>query len=92
MNVSNGLCNMCKSRRETLYHLFWECDRIKLIWKKVENDFKLFGETLKCNILRRDLNYKDIVLGLECRNGQGLINAIIFECKWQIWKARNKTN
>lgn len=32
MGLSNGICNLCNSKRETLYHLFYEYNKIKLLW------------------------------------------------------------
>ena len=29
------LCMFCKNHRETIEHLFWECEKIKLVWTRI---------------------------------------------------------
>lgn len=83
MMVSNGLCNMCSSKRETLVHLFWECEHIKPIWEQVERLIDVAMESLK--ITEFSLSYSKVVIG----TNQAVINTILFESKWIIWKYRN---
>jgi hypothetical protein len=86
MNLSDGKCCICKSHRETLFHLFWECDFSKNVWtyviqklksaKILENDFSISQSTALFGSFEHAINDK-------------LINTVIFETKWAIWKYRN---
>jgi hypothetical protein len=81
MNLSEGKCCKCKSDRETLFHLFWECDFAKNVWtfviqklkcaKILENDFSNFQSTASFGSFELAINNK-------------LTNTVIFETKWAI--------
>lgn len=49
-------CTFCNKETETLNHLFWQCEKVQFLWKKI-NDFT----ALKCN---RRLSKQDIFLGM----------------------------
>ena len=40
MNISNGVCSLCKSSQENLDHLRFECKAVQGIW---ENIFDVMG-------------------------------------------------
>ncbi|XP_053403618.1 uncharacterized protein LOC128558442 [Mercenaria mercenaria] len=85
MRLSNGICNMCKSHRETLIHLFWECEKVKPIWKYIQT---ILEEPFKILNIKNIFSFEDIAFGLSSNN-VNLINTFIFETKWHIWKFRN---
>ena len=31
------LCEFCKSQNETIYHLFWQCEKVKTFWKELQH-------------------------------------------------------
>lgn len=85
MNISNGLCNMCCKDRETLIHLFWECEKIKPIWVKIQDLINGVAEIIEIN---ERFSFSKVVLGYTI-NSAKIFNTIIFETKWHIWKFRN---
>jgi exonuclease III len=85
MKASNGVCNICKTDRETLIHLFWECTDTKLIWAKINavlNKIVQSPNTIS-------LTYDIVSFGSTNNKFSNLINTLIFESKWYIWKYRN---
>ena len=48
MNLSNGMCTLCKSELEDITHLFAKCSYFKKVWNWVEYILEKFGiPTLK---------------------------------------------
>ena len=86
MGVSNGLCNICKKERETLIHLFWDCPKTKQIWKNIDELFEKITKDLNLKIEK--LSFLNIAFGYRDTQAD-VINTILFETKWQIWKYRN---
>ena len=88
MRMSNGLCNMCKSERETLFHLFFNCVTIQPVLAKFEIIINAVIDRLDIGL--RNLQFADIVLGYhKVPNKCNLLNTILFELKWNTWKFRN---
>ena len=53
----SALCELCKTKDQDVYHLFFDCKIISDFWLKVTNYFNL-----KMN-LNFDLSRKDVILG-----------------------------
>ena len=88
MRVSNGLCNICKRERETLFHLFFSCEIIQPVLANFEIIINAVIDLLDIGL--RNLQFTDIVLGYyKIPNKCNLLNTIIFELKWNTWKYRN---
>lgn len=88
MKISDGICTFCKSEKETLKHLFWECINAQSIWKILMPQFEKYS----VNVLQRDIPNHELtaLLGCPLLNKKAFVlNAIIFETKWHIWKNRN---
>jgi hypothetical protein len=82
MNISNGLCKVCKSSLENLEHLLYDCNYVKKIWNSI------FQE---CLILWNIEQDKIVILAgvLENSNESMVVNMILSLCRWIIWKRRN---
>lgn len=78
------LCSFCKQTQESYRHLFYECDKVKLLWKSVGNYLNL--PTL------RELSWEEILFGVD--KGKGgktyLLNHIILLMKYMIHQSRKK--
>ena len=78
MNLSDGKCCICKLHRETLLHLFWECDFSLQIWTLIEQKL----HSIK-NFNFDTSKFKQIVLlgsfdGFDKIDQSKLINTVIF--------------
>ena len=60
----DDVCDFCNKENETLYHLFYECEKVKTFWK----DFQMYWKE-KTNVdlqlplktvITGDILYKDI--------------------------------
>jgi hypothetical protein len=61
------LCTFCTETKESLVHIFWECNYVRNFWLSVGNFLKICGLSLP-------FNAKDIILGLtEHSSAQGTI-------------------
>ena len=88
MRVSNGLCNICKRERETLFHLFFSCEIMQPVLANFEIIINAVIDLLDIGL--RNLQFVDIVLGYyKVPNKCNLLNTILFELKWNTWKFRN---
>ena len=91
MNRSDGMCRICMNNEETLTHLFHDCHHISLMWNCIIYNIELIVST------QIDLKIRDIIFGMKIGNSDLdycntlFINYIILNCKWIIWKHRNKT-
>ena len=88
MRLSDGLCTLCNTERETLNHLFYNCVNAKQVWDKIMPEI----ETYCINSLHREINNLDAIAMLGILNFGAkarIINTLIFETKWFIWKNRN---
>ena len=71
---------------EDMCHLFFECPKIAEIWTDIET---LLTDIILENVT---LEFQDVIFGVyfeELKEKNHLINLIILEVKWQIWKNRN---
>ena len=88
MGYSNGIWVLCTKQRETLQHLFWECSYAQAIWESI---FPILDK-VAINTLNYEIENPKIccLLGLHYRPSVcKIINTIILETKWFIWKSRN---
>ena len=53
------ICTFCNAHRETLLHLFAECDKVQCIWRAVVS---LARDRLRCNIV---LSKRVIIVGFK---------------------------
>ena len=76
------LCSLCDDETETLTHLFVDCCKVQIIWRKViEHLLQPFGVTV--------LTKRDIVLGFDTKDQQNnVINHIILETKYYIYACK----
>ena len=86
MKQSDGVCKLCNSDTETIIHLIFECKLVNDLWKKVE--------ALVQNIFNLNIKFteKDVLFGMYFNDAtvKSLINFLLLETKWQIWKHRNE--
>ena len=89
MNLSNGLCNFCKSETEDIRHLFFACPITHAVFRNIQD---------KINIVLNEMYSKTLLL--ECHHVilgyidgpkklQGFVNFCLVLMKWEIWKFRN---
>ena len=86
MGKSNGICKLCNQDFEDITHIFYHCPKIKNIWREI--DSIIFEQTG----LKTRLNLCNILFGIyesEIKDKNLIINSIILETKWQLWKNRN---
>ena len=86
MGKSNGICTLCNIETEDIVHMLISCDHIKELWTKIT---VMMNKMFNVNII---LDEKNILFGLwvnQLREKNHIVNLIIFETKWQIWKNRN---
>ena len=86
--LSSGLCKMCNVHQESLVHLLWDCTFAKQSWCKIIPKIELYL-----------LNELDIELVNPMQTAllsmytfpskTKLVNTLIVETKWMIWKNRN---
>ena len=80
--IASDKCDFCFLQKETLYHLFFECVKLRSLWFYVEEQCKyLCNETCK-----------DVILGYKFNENlndkQVMINKIILYCKYYVWKSK----
>ncbi len=86
MGKSNGICTLCNLEGEDIVHMLIKCNQIKEIWTNIA---VLINKVFNVNII---LEKKSILFGLwvkHLRDRNHIVNLIIFDTKWQIWKNRN---
>ena len=78
------LCTFCTETKESLVHIFWECNYVRNFWLAIGNFLKICGVSLP-------FNAKDIILGLtELNSAQGTINKVVIILKYYIYVCRCK--
>ena len=55
---TSPMCTFCYRERETLLHLFVECEKVQSIWRCIKN---LIRDRTRCNV---ELNKLEIILGI----------------------------
>jgi len=89
MGKSNGTCKLCHISVETTCHLLYHCQCINQVWRLLEQKIV---ELLNIII---DINLCSVIYGIkhgDSKNGKNneiVINSLLQEAKWQIWKNRN---
>ena len=78
--VLTDKCTFCRSSKEDLYHLFFECSHVQSFWKKITSWWFNLG---KENI---NVTLKEIILGLP--NRTDIINYLLILGKLCIWECR----
>ena len=73
----NNTCSFCEKEKETLRHLFYECDKISSFWREIY-------EWLNVD----PLNFKDMILNNTQNNPKYVQNTIIMLAKMHIYKQR----
>jgi hypothetical protein len=75
---------LCTETKESLVHIFGECNYVRNIWLAIVNFLKICGVSLPCNA-------KDIIIGLtEHSSAQGTINNVLIILKYYIYVCRCK--
>ena len=86
MGKSDGRCKLCNQNIENISHLLFDCPKINGIWIEIENTISdLVQQQITINI-------KDVIFGFQRHDLEEkniVINLILYEVKWQIWKNRN---
>ena len=76
------LCTFCTETKESIVHIFWECNYVRNFWLAIGNFLKICGASLP-------LNAKDIILCLtEHSSAQGTINNVLIILKYYIYVCR----
>jgi len=77
---------MCDGKIETLKHLFFECENLKVFWKKITSQFlKPFGV--------KSLNKENVIFGITPNDKlYNVVNHIILEAKYYIHVCRLEKN
>lgn len=84
---SDGICTLCKKENESLTHLFYNCHCAKQVWYKLMP----LMDNLAMNLMKREITHTESValLGYQLLSKNAiLLNTLIFETKWYIWKNR----
>ena len=85
MNLSDGICVMCKKELENTEHLLYYCERLGDLWFQIQIFInKLFDKEFK-------LNVKSVIVGNLDNNDDdcGVFNMILSITRFTIWKRRN---
>ena len=80
MKKSDGWCAFCNAEKETIYHLFCDCDFSKPIWYALQRKIQSIPTHEK-------LVFTDEIIILGCKNPY--INMIVAYTKWTLWTTRN---
>lgn len=76
--LENDLCTFCKKERETIIHLFWQCEIIQEFWQLIQNIYS--------HIITNQLDIKLIITGSK----NALLCTLIFIAKRYIYECRFK--
>jgi hypothetical protein len=80
MGLSNGLCILCKTHRETLIHLFCDCEKVKPFWEEVN---RIINRALHAiGYPSVTFSAQNIALVYNPHKFSNVINTLIFETKW----------
>ncbi len=86
MKLSNGYCVFCSIEKETVEHLFFECELVERTWEVID---KMCKQIWNVNIVSaRNVMFADI----ENRSSISInhvIQYIILCVKWVLWKRHN---
>ena len=80
--VETPMCTFCNSQIETVSHLFWDCEKIKPIWRFLQ-------EWLKEYDLKLQLNVKTIIFN-KTKEGSLVTDFIVLLTKQYIYQCRCK--
>ena len=79
--VSSNICNFCNSSKQTVHHLFFECELVKAIWLAFEDLCESFG--IPCC-----LTYKNVILNKVHDNPKQVVNFLLLLTKQYIHKCK----
>ncbi len=78
------LCTFCSETKETLYHIFWECNVVKNFWLFIKNWLNELGILIP-------FNAKELIFGVnENHLYRNMINNVLLFLKYYIYKCRCK--
>ena len=82
-------CSFCKTQKEEIIHLFWNCEHVTLLWNSIETMLK------QQNIV--PINFSiDIAIALGLKQSLSKINFLLSSCflvaRNYIWKCRANEN
>jgi len=77
--IENNLCSFCNAQPETLQHLFWDCEKISLIWIQLNNWIQSKSG------VHINLSGKKVLLGVQGKHVQ-ILNYFIIVVKYHIYK------
>jgi hypothetical protein len=86
MGKSDSQCHFCKNEIESLMHLFYRCHKIKHVLDELKH---IFNSNFEKNIV---LVEENLIIGVyegEITENLLLMNLVICNLKWVIWKTRN---
>ena len=85
LKKSNGLCKICRKDIESVQHMFYQCGTIRKLWNRIEG---VLSGVLGIHIT---LHEKDVILSIyeQVSDKVSVINFVIMNAKWIIWKSRN---
>lgn len=82
MKLKNDpLCYYCQLHEETITHLFWQCEKIKLFLKELI-------QWLKSNNIKCEISEEYFILGLRKSNISEILRFIILYAKYYIYITR----
>ncbi len=81
MKRGNGRCSFCDLEKETVMHLFTDCEYLKPIWHSVN----IMVQKVLINDQYNLVQSENIMLGV----GNVYVDFIIAYTKWILWKTRN---
>ena len=90
MSMSDGLCHFCRENSENLTHLFYFCRIINRVIRELEQKINSIIE--EEYMLKVQLKPTNLILGFvhEKSDIRMFVNFVLIQCKWEIWKLRNK--
>ena len=90
MGRSNGTCKICLVENEDICHLIYDCVNVQNLWMMIQHKLTTLIE-IDIPINRKIAIFGSLLLTDTQLNfiQHSMVNHIIYETQWQIWKNRN---
>ena len=85
------MCKICNQEEENMCHLIYYCAKIDQIWRQISQMIS----TVNISKKTISLGLSEVMFGMKKVSGKRdnheilIMNCIIMETKWYIWKSRN---
>ena len=83
--VDDTRCTVCNNQRDSIEHVFWECDCIKGFWNKLDTLLRHKCET----VFNVHFTENGVLYGVDnCMNTDSVVDFIVLQAKQFIYKCR----